>query len=94
MVWKGCVETHSGTIEISLGDGPGPDRQVAGPFQKYWGCSFANQVCDLVPTKHTWSRLENTDHLLEGRGQPMKTQGNCKGSHFPVNSQQLFGRCV
>ena len=51
MVWKKCVKIHNGPIEAILGDGPGPDRQVADLFQKYWGCTFANQVCELAQTK-------------------------------------------
>jgi len=34
-----------------LGDGPGPNSQAADPLQKYWGCTCADRVCKLAPTK-------------------------------------------
>ena len=70
---QGCVEIRNGPMEIILGGGPGTNGQVADPFQKYWGCTFANQVCELAHNKHKWSRFDDIDRLFESKGQPIKS---------------------
>ena len=58
LFWKGCVKIQNGPMEIILGDGPGPNRQVADPFQTYWGCTFANLLRLLAPNYPKWAILD------------------------------------
>ena len=88
------METRNGPTEIFLGDGPGPDRQVADPFQKYWECTFANQVCELAPKKQNLSRLENIDHLLGSVGRPIKNLRDLQGDSLFHEFPNTFGRGV
>ena len=75
-----------------FGAGPGHNGQVVDPFHKYWGCTFANQVCELATkktqlvqirkyTSYAWRYRATDEHLRD-------LQGESVFNKFP----KLFGR--
>ena len=77
-------------MEIILGDGPGPIRQVADPFQKYWGCTFANQVCELAQNYPQWPKSENAWSCVCRYRATYKNIMELQGESFARNFQNVL----
>ena len=59
MFRKGHVQIQSGPLEIIIGEGLGPNRPVTDFFQKYWGCTFAQNVLEGACTNLKWATGDN-----------------------------------
>ena len=77
-----------------LGDGPGPNSQAADPFQKYWGCTFANWVCELAPTEKQMVKIGRYRSSAGMYGAAYETLKDLQGESFSNTVAKLFGRGV